>query len=81
MPRPQSAADVVSIAALQNNPAVRAVTDAYPSYLAFIDREHRYRFANEAYTGEMCIQFGNVAGGRLGLPGIAQGPMPPEATK
>ena len=27
------------------------------------------RFANEAYTGEMCIQFGNVTGGSLGLPG------------
>jgi hypothetical protein len=27
------------------------------------------RFANQAYTGEMCIQFGNVSGGSLGLPG------------
>jgi hypothetical protein len=26
------------------------------------------RFANEVYTGEMCIQFGNISGGSLGSP-------------
>lgn len=33
-------------------------------------------FANEAYTGEMCIEFGNVTGGSLGLPGIDGTPVP-----
>ncbi len=39
----------------------------------------RVRFANQAYTGEMCIQFGNVSGGWLGLPGVATTPPIPEA--
>ncbi len=34
------------------------------------------RFANEAYNGEMCIQFGNVTGGSLGLPSIDSSPVP-----
>jgi hypothetical protein len=34
------------------------------------------RFANEAYNGEMCIQFGNVTGGSLGLPGVDSSPLP-----
>jgi hypothetical protein len=34
------------------------------------------RFANEAYNGEMCIQFGNVVGPSLGLPGIDTSPLP-----
>jgi hypothetical protein len=34
------------------------------------------RFANEAYNGEMCIQFGNVSGGRLGLPYVSSGAVP-----
>jgi hypothetical protein len=34
------------------------------------------RFANEAYTGEMCIQYGNVTGGALGLPGVDGSPVP-----
>jgi hypothetical protein len=34
------------------------------------------RFANQAYTGEMCIQFGNVTGGSLGLPGSSTTPVP-----
>jgi hypothetical protein len=34
------------------------------------------RFANQAYTGEMCIQFGNVSGGRLGLPSVSNTPVP-----
>jgi hypothetical protein len=33
------------------------------------------RFANEAYTGEMCIQFGNATG-RLGLPALQSTPVP-----
>lgn len=36
----------------------------------------RLRFANEAYNGEMCIQFGNVTGGSLGLPGVDSSPVP-----
>ncbi|HKP56282.1 MAG TPA: hypothetical protein VJV78_06170 [Polyangiales bacterium] len=36
----------------------------------------RLRFANEAYNGEMCIQFGNVTGGALGLPGVDSSPVP-----
>jgi hypothetical protein len=36
----------------------------------------RLRFANEAYNGEMCIQFGNVVGGSLGLPGVDSSPVP-----
>lgn len=34
------------------------------------------RFANEAYTGEMCIMFGNVTGGALGLPATSFAPVP-----
>lgn len=34
------------------------------------------RFANEAYNGEMCINFGNVVGGALGLPGAVGGAVP-----
>jgi hypothetical protein len=34
------------------------------------------RFANEAYNGEMCINFGNVTGGGLGLPGQQGGTVP-----
>lgn len=34
------------------------------------------RFANEAYSGEMCINFGNVVGGGLGLPGGVGGAVP-----
>jgi hypothetical protein len=34
------------------------------------------RFANEAYNGEMCINFGNVVGGSLGPPGEAGGTVP-----
>jgi hypothetical protein len=34
------------------------------------------RFANEAYNGEMCIQFGNVTGGSLGLPSVDTSPIP-----
>lgn len=34
------------------------------------------RFANEAYNGEMCINFGNVTGGGLGLPGADSSPVP-----
>ena len=34
------------------------------------------RFANEAYNGEMCINFGNVTGGGLGLPGADGSPVP-----
>ena len=33
-------------------------------------------FANEAYTGEMCIQFGNVAGGLIGPPARSMDPVP-----
>ncbi|HKU38007.1 MAG TPA: hypothetical protein VJR89_07670 [Polyangiales bacterium] len=36
----------------------------------------RLRFANEAYNGEMCIQFGNVTGGALGLPAVDSTPVP-----
>jgi hypothetical protein len=39
------------------------------------------RFANEAYNGEMCIQFGNVTGGSLGLPGIDSSAVPDFARK
>lgn len=39
------------------------------------------RFANQAYNGEMCIQFGNVSGGRLGLPAAATGALPDFATQ
>jgi hypothetical protein len=38
------------------------------------------RFANQAYHGEMCIQFGNVSGGSLGLPGSGAGAVPDFAT-
>jgi hypothetical protein len=38
------------------------------------------RFANEAYTGEMCINFGNVTGGSLGLPTVDSSPLPDFAT-
>jgi hypothetical protein len=38
------------------------------------------RFANEAYNGEMCINFGNLTGGGLGLPGQVAGPLPDFAT-
>jgi hypothetical protein len=38
------------------------------------------RFANEAYRGEMCIQFGNVTGGSLGLP-LASTVAPPDFAK
>jgi hypothetical protein len=38
------------------------------------------RFANEAYRGEMCIQFGNVTGGSLGLP-LAATIAPPDFAK
>ena len=41
----------------------------------------RLRFANEAYNGEMCIQFGNVTGGSLGLPGVDTSPVPDFAKK
>ena len=34
------------------------------------------RFANEAYNGEMCIMFGNVTGGGLGLPATTSRPVP-----
>jgi hypothetical protein len=34
------------------------------------------RFANEAFKGEMCIQFGNVTGGGLGLPGASATAVP-----
>jgi hypothetical protein len=34
------------------------------------------RFANEAYTGEMCIQFGNVTGAGLGTPEEDDSPVP-----
>jgi hypothetical protein len=34
------------------------------------------RFANEAYNGEMCIQFGNVVGPSIGLPSIDDTPLP-----
>jgi len=34
------------------------------------------RFANEAYSGEMCIMFGNVTGGSLGLPAASARPVP-----
>jgi hypothetical protein len=34
------------------------------------------RFANEVYTGEMCIQFGNATGGSLGSPAIDSSPVP-----
>jgi hypothetical protein len=34
------------------------------------------RFANEAYNGEMCISFGNVTGGSLGLPGVDNTALP-----
>jgi four helix bundle protein len=34
------------------------------------------RFANEAYHGEMCIQFGNVTGGSSGLPRVDSSPVP-----
>jgi hypothetical protein len=40
----------------------------------------RVRFANEIYAGEMCIMFGNVVHGSLGLPGIASGAVPDFAT-
>jgi hypothetical protein len=33
-------------------------------------------FANEAFTGEMCIQFGNVSGGSLGVPSADASPIP-----
>ena len=33
-------------------------------------------FANEAYNGEMCIQYGNVADGSLGLPAVDSSPVP-----
>jgi hypothetical protein len=38
------------------------------------------RFANQAYNGEMCIQFGNVSGGRLGLPYVSSTAVPDFAT-
>lgn len=38
-------------------------------------------FANQAYTGEMCIQFGNVAGDRIGSPVASSEPVPDFATK
>jgi hypothetical protein len=38
------------------------------------------RFANEAFKGEMCIQFGNVTGGGIGLPAAASGAPPDFAT-
>ena len=34
------------------------------------------RFANQAFEGEMCIQFGNVTGGGLGLPGASTTAVP-----
>jgi hypothetical protein len=34
------------------------------------------RFANEAYNGEMCIQFGNVVGPSIGTPAIDDTPLP-----
>jgi hypothetical protein len=34
------------------------------------------RFANEAYNGEMCIQFGNVVGPGIGQPVIDDSPLP-----
>jgi hypothetical protein len=34
------------------------------------------RFANEAYNGEMCIQYGNVAGPSIGLPAVDTSPVP-----
>ncbi len=33
-------------------------------------------FANQAFTGEMCIQFGNVSGGKLGTPTVDSSPLP-----
>jgi hypothetical protein len=38
------------------------------------------RFANQAFTGEMCIQFGNVSGGGLGQPTPDSTPLPDFAT-
>jgi hypothetical protein len=38
------------------------------------------RFANEAFTAEMCIQFGNVADGDLGSPVSDETPLPDFAT-
>jgi len=34
------------------------------------------RFANEAYNGEMCVNFGNVNGGTLGLPAQDSSALP-----
>ena len=38
------------------------------------------RFANEAYNGEMCIQYGNVSEGSLGRPAVDTSPLPGFAT-
>ena len=38
------------------------------------------RFANEAYNGEMCIQYGNVSEGFLGRPVVDTSPLPDFAT-
>jgi hypothetical protein len=38
-------------------------------------------FANEAFKAEMCIEYGNVTGGALGLPGADTGAVPDFATK
>jgi len=38
------------------------------------------RFANEAYNGEMCINFGNITGGGIGLPGVDSSRVPDFAT-
>lgn len=38
-------------------------------------------FANEAFKAEMCIEYGNVQGGSLGLPSDDSTPLPSVATK
>jgi hypothetical protein len=39
------------------------------------------RFANQALTAEMCIAYGTVTGGTLGLPAVSRTPLPPGVNK
>ncbi len=51
----------------------RAAEDAHAPTPETVGTLH---FANEVYNGEMCIQYGNVTGGTLGLPSIDNSPVP-----
>ncbi len=50
----------------------RAVAESAP----MPDEIGNLRFANEAYSGEMCILFGNNTGGDIGQPSSDDGPVP-----